>query len=104
MPSEESRGRVTQNDVALTTSTKSKAHRLLPAYKIRQVVVDWVGTLYRRGESDEYHLVNEKEDWALSLRFENGEVIVVTQMHIHNDYPALETYREVEPPRDKKHD
>lgn len=83
------------SDVVMTATAKSKCHRLLSAFQVREAVSHLHGTLYRRGGSNEYHLVHD--DYAFSLRPEgNGEIVVVTQMHIHVDYERLDTYREVD--------
>jgi len=83
-------------EIVLSNATKSKAYRLLSVWEVKQAVQELDGILYRRGDSAEYHLVNQSDGFALSLREDGERIIVITQMHIHNDYEELETYQKVD--------
>ena len=87
--SPQARGR----EVVLTNAAKSKTFRLLSEWQIRDAVSNLDGTLYRRGESNEYHLIHDGH--AIAVKPEGDQLVVITQMHVHNDYENLDTYREV---------
>lgn len=83
-----------QREVVVTNTAKSKAYRL---YSERQLIVnirDQSGTVYQKGDSDEYHLVENGQ--AIVIVVEPEKYVVVTQMHGHPDYAHDSIYQETE--------
>ena len=82
------------NDVTLTLKAREKAHRLYNEYELRDRVSDECGTLFRKGESNEYHLVEGNR--VIVVVVENdGSRTVITQMHTHPDYHDEALYQQV---------
>lgn len=84
--------RIDPSDIILTDTAKSKCLRLLSQWELQTVVSEVDGRLYRRADSNEYHLLHD--EYVISFRVDGGKIIVITQMHEHNDYSYLDTYTE----------
>ncbi|AAM88755.1 hypothetical protein PhiCh1p82 [Natrialba phage PhiCh1] len=84
-------------DVHVTATAKSKAFRM---YTERELV-DIARSAYRgdlrtfqKGNQSEFHALSE--DYAVVIKPENGGLVVITQMHQHEDYNRAEVYRYVD--------
>lgn len=84
--------------IYVSATAKSKAFRMFAVWQLEQVVIEaWYGErgpIYRKGDSDEFHIV--AEEYAVVVVPDGGELVVVTQMHQHADYAGDAIYREVD--------
>lgn len=89
-----------EREVIVTPTAKSKAFRMIPSAQIEVMVARGLkgkhrGRIYRRGDSNEYHLI--AGDYAIVTRIDpDGTVVVVTQMHQHHDYRGDGTWMKVD--------
>jgi hypothetical protein len=88
---------VDHSEIAITATAKSKTYRMMSAMKMRDVVEraakGWNNQIYRKASDDEYHvLVN---DYAVVVRIDGNKLVVVTQMHQHEDYEEMDVYNRV---------
>lgn len=84
--------------IHLTATAKSKCFRLLGHSELYRAVRDLDGVLYRRSgtDRDEYHLIHDDTVLVLVVEPDDAELVVVTQMHIHNDYPNDSRFERVD--------
>jgi len=80
-------------EIVITHTAKSKAFRLRSERQLRSHVRNQPGAVYRKGDSDEYHVV--KDGQAIVVVVEPEKYVVVTQMHSHPDYTHERLYQEV---------
>jgi hypothetical protein len=80
-------------EIVITHTAKSKAFRLRSERQLRNHVRNQPGAVYRKGDSDEYHVV--KDGQAIVVVVEPEKYVVVTQMHDHPDYTHERLYQEV---------
>lgn len=83
-----------QPEVSLTLKARAKAHRLYTEYELRDRVRDERGTLFRKGESSEYHLVESGRSIVVVVE-DDGSRTVITQMHDHPDYHTDNRYQQL---------
>jgi hypothetical protein len=87
---------IARDRVAVTDTAKSKAFRMSSTEEVKNRVRDLDGDLVYNSEEDFYYLVYQKQykTVVLALSVENGSVVVVTQMHDHDDfrekYPSVD--------------
>lgn len=90
--------------IVLSATAKSKAYRMYKPRHIRTALRRLDGQLYRKGETNEYHLhtsnerVTNGETWVIAFAVEPDSVTVITQMHLHFDYEADPLYEPVDTP------
>ena len=72
--------------VVITTTAALKTFRLCSKRELRRRVRQLDGTLYRKGwpPAYEFHLV--AGDHAIVFTVEDGEAVIITQMHRRADY------------------
>lgn len=84
--------------VVVTPTAKSKGWRLYPTFEVKDIVKQLHGELYRKGDTNEYHLITP-DDLVIAFAVKSpSKATVITQMHIHDDYEREEVYRPVESP------
>jgi hypothetical protein len=83
-----------QPEVSLTLTARAKAHRLYNEYELRDRVRNERGTLFRKGESNEHHLVESGRSIVVVIE-DDGARTVTTQMHAHPDYRTDNTYQQL---------
>jgi hypothetical protein len=83
-----------QPEVSLTLKARAKAHRLYNEHELRDRVRNQRGTLFRKDESDEYHLVDSGRSIVIVVE-DDGSRTVITQMHDHPDYHKDNRYQQI---------
>ena len=83
-----------QPEVSLTLKARAKAHRLYNEHELRDRVRDECGTIFRKSESDEYHLVESGRSIVVVVQ-DDGSRTVITQMHEHPDYHNDNGYQQL---------
>jgi hypothetical protein len=83
-----------QHEIIITDTAKSKVYRLYSEWELIENIRDQPGAVYRKGDSDEYHLV--KNGQVIVVVVEPEKYIVVTQMHNHPDYTHSNIYQEIQ--------
>lgn len=83
----------TFSKIALTSKARSKEFRLFSRHQMREKIKGRDGTIYRKGGSNEYHLVSDP--YVLVVVTNGDTLTVVTQMHEHVNYPEDDLYTEV---------
>lgn len=84
-------------DVYVTATAKSKAARMYtPGQLVNIARSAYRGNLptYQKGDTEEFHALSE--EYAIVIKPDNGGLVVVTQMHQHDDYPRDQVYRDVD--------
>lgn len=82
-------------EIVITATAKSKAYRMFQPYRIRSTLRDLDGDLYRKGDTNEYHLITDaariesdldEKGWVIAFAVKEEQLTVITQMHVHFDY------------------
>lgn len=81
-------------EVVLTNKVKSKSFRLYTQRQVIEKVQNADGKIFRKGDTDEYHLVCD--EYAIVVVPEDGNLVAITQMHHHVDYTGDSMYVPVE--------
>lgn len=66
--------------------------------EIRTRVLLLDGVLYKKGGTNEYHLITADTGWVIAFAVKPDCITVITQMHVHFDYEDRELYTRADSP------